>query len=113
MPMTKEKAIYQTICQLEIKRYRAGITQLEKVLEIALDIWITNCNLTRDIYPVVAYNLKCDPRSIEKNIRKLWETISLKKLSEVTGRNIQDPITVKYFIEILVKHIQNTYTITN
>ena len=55
--MTKEKAIYQTICQLEIKRYRAGITQLEKVLEIALDIWITNCNLTRDIYPVVAYNL--------------------------------------------------------
>lgn len=111
--MTKELAIYQTICQLEMKRFRKGISQLETVLNIAIDVWDTNCNLSKDIYPMAAKTHKCSSCSIERNIRKLLGDISVSRLSKITGRNLQDPITVKYFVEILVKHIQNTYTLTN
>ncbi|MBR2028863.1 MAG: hypothetical protein IKA10_07770 [Oscillospiraceae bacterium] len=88
-----------------------GYWQLEFLLNFIMNNPESINNLTTKVYPFVAQEFNCNPWCIEKNISRLIPLIDTKKLSQITGTNINvEALTTARLIKILIIYLKlNNY----
>ncbi len=66
-------------------------------------------SVTRDLYPLISKQCKCEENCIERNIRtviyRAWYN-SRERFIEIAGYNMKTPPTVKEFLGILISYLQ-------
>ncbi len=90
------------------KKYK-GYNQAMAVLKICCSDSRAMDSLDREVYPLVAMQFDCNPKTIEKNIRMFLDNIDYAKLSALLDVDITEPLEVKEFIYMVVAYIENKY----
>lgn len=103
--------IHKALTPIKPIGFSKGYHQLVLVLEVCTENWDFKNDL-EDIYDEVAKLCKCNPDTIERNIRTLLLSIDYKKLSAMVGYEVDIIPTVKDFIEILVTYITRDFIVT-
>ena len=103
--------IHRALTPIKPIGFLTGYHQLVVVLEVCAENWDFR-NELKEIYDEVAELCKCNPETIERNIRTLLLSVDYKNLSAMVGYEVDVVPAVKDFIEILVTYIIRDFIIT-
>lgn len=105
------ETIEQTVRHLGITRNYRGYRQLVLAVWLALEDEDRMLNVINFIYKPVGEQLRCDYRTVERNIRtiinRVWNEND-KQLKKLGGDYLQNKPTVSEFIDIIANHVRKT-----
>lgn len=102
--------IYETLRSLGLTSKYQGYQQLAEATKIALENDDFMLNVTKNIYPEVAFKLKVSPQSVERNIRTAievcWRQSGPESFSKIAGCKITKIPTNAEFIDMFAFYIK-------
>ena len=102
--------IYETLRSLGLTSKYQGYQQLAEATKIVLENDNFMLNVTKNIYPEVAFRLKVTSQSVERNIRTAievcWRQSGPEGFSKIAGCNITRIPTNAEFIDMFAFYIK-------
>lgn len=105
------RLVYETLRGLGLTSKYQGYHQLAEAIRLVLGNDDFLLNVTKNIYPAVAKEMRTTPQSVERNIRTAievcWRQSGTKGFSKIAGCRIEKIPTNTEFIDMLAFYIRS------
>ena len=105
--MTTNKATLILLKAILSENVGCGFWQFAVLIDYIMDNPDSFNSFRGKVYPFVAQQFDCKPRSVEKNISRLIPFVNCSRLSELTGENIDiETLTVKKLVKYILLYLK-------